>query len=290
MIRPWLVAALFLLAPLPASAQTDDLDGVLERPTSQARLPRLVTEASGLSFAGPGRLWTHDDERGAIYRIDPSSGRVLEERVLGPRTVRGDFEGLAFDGEHVHLVTSGGTLVSFRPGPEAVVEDYSVRETAAGSVCEVEGVEFDPVRTTLVLACKVVLQEDLGDRMVLLEVDLPPGPTEGLGRPLPVRLALTVSDEDLAAAGLPRSPRLSGIAYDPTLDAWWLVAARDRRVFVVDREGAVLGGGRLRSRHHPQAEGIAIDPATGTLLLVDEGGNGRARLTIYSLEAGGSDR
>ena len=101
--------------------------------------------------------------------------------------------------------------------------------------------------------------------------------------PLPVRAAVTVTPAVLEAAGLPSSLRLSGIDYDASRDAWWLVAARSRHLMVVDREGTVLEWARLDADRHPQAEGIAFDREAGPLAIVDEGVGGSARLTVYSL-------
>jgi hypothetical protein len=261
------------------------LERLLDGDVHRVDLPRALTEVSGLSLDGEGDLWAHDDERAELHRVDPASGEITARRVLGPRAVSGDFEGLAWDGARFHLVTSSGTLVSFPAGDSDMVTSWSVRQTEASSWCEIEGLDFDPLRGTLVLACKVVLTRELRGHLLLLEVDLPtPSPTPNEA-PLPVRPVVTVDPDGLQAAGLPRELHPSGVAYDPGHDTWLLVAAREARALEVSRAGQVLGAFRLR--RHRQAEGIALAPDGSALYLTDEGGNGRGRLTGYHAPAGG---
>lgn len=267
-----------LASPPPAA---DTAVTLLDHAPFTRNLPAALREISGLTFQGADTIWAHDDERAAVYAIDPQTGALFARRVLGPRAVLADFEGVAWDGRHLHLVTSTGTLVSFEPGDRETVTRYGVRETTARALCEVEGVAYDPTRNTLVMACKTVLDPDRAAGLVLLEAPLPPGPTAAVREPLPVRVALQVGGDDLRDAGLPRSLELSDIAYDPERESWLLVAARQRRVLEVARDGSVLAHATLDRSRHAQAEGLALSPDRGTLYVADEGGNGRGRLHLY---------
>jgi uncharacterized protein YjiK len=264
--------------------------GLLAHRPVSVGLPGALREVSGLVFQGADTLWAHDDERAVVIALDPATGEVLTRRVLGPRPVLGDFEGITWDGRHLHLVTSSGTLVSFAPGREERVDAYGVRETAAGSWCEVEGLALDPERNTLVMACKTLRMEGLEAGILLLETDLPPGPTAAVGVPLPVRVALAVPSEVLRAAGLPARLALSDIEYDPGRDTWLLVAARQRWVVETSRAGDILGKARLPSGRHPQAEGLALSPDRQTLYVADEGGRARGRLHLYRADQGDPPR
>ncbi|MGE0352695.1 MAG: hypothetical protein AB7Q69_05580, partial [Gemmatimonadales bacterium] len=99
-----LLAALCLM-PCLAGAQ-DQLDP----PVARYRLPRALTEISGLAMNAEGRLFAHDDERGIIFEVDYRSGRILRSFSLGRRGLRGDYEGIAVVGQSIWLVTSDGTL------------------------------------------------------------------------------------------------------------------------------------------------------------------------------------
>ncbi len=279
--RGW-AAVVAALLTLGASGGDDSAVALVEAGETRAReLPPALREVSGLTFQGPDTLWAHDDERGAVYALDPATGAPFARRVLGPRDVLADFEGVAWDGDHLHLVTSTGTLVSFRPGDAETVTGYGVRETTARALCEVEGLAWDPTRGTLVMACKEVLDGERDAGLMLLEVDRPPGPTDAVGGPLPARVLVTVPRDTLRAAGLPRRLALSDIALDPARDSWLLVAARQRRVVELARDGTVLAHATLDRRRHPQAEGLALSPDRGTLYLADEGGGGAGSLHLY---------
>lgn len=266
-------AAVIAAAPPPA----DSLSRWLEAEPHRVRLDRELTEVSGLAVDGQGAIWAHDDERGVVHRIDPETGETTERRVLGPAPVRGDFEGLAFDGRRFHLVTSTGTLLSFGPGSGEAVDAYGIRRTDAEDVCEVEGLDFDPERRTLVLACKTIRERGRRGHLLLLEVDLPEE-QDGLDDPpLPAAVRVEVSPDRLAAAGIEGRISPSGLTRSPR--GWLVVAARERRILEIDDEGRILDAARLPSRHR-QAEGIVVTSDT-LLNLADEGGRGRAHLTRY---------
>ncbi len=258
---------------------SDSLEGWLEGDDERARLPSELQEVSGLALDASGRLWAHDDERGIIYRLEDSGDAILERRVLGPEPLRGDFEGLAWDGRRFHLTTSTGTLVSFEPGTTESVAGYAVRRTAADDICEVEGLMFDPDTDRLLMACKTVIHRPWRRHLAILEVAIP-GEGDDLEMPrLPVAPRALVTPDQLDEADIGRiSP--SGLTAAPDGDGWWVVAARQRRIVHISATGHVVDHERLPSRHR-QAEGVMIE-APAVLTIVDEGGDGRARITRYT--------
>lgn len=267
---------LLLAAATPAGP--GDLARWFDGDRDRDRLPDALREASGLAVDDEGRLWSHDDERGVVWRLAEGSGDPAERRVLGPDPVRGDFEGLAWDGRRFHLVTSTGTLVSFEPGLREEVHDWSARRTGAEDVCEVEGLEVAPDGGGLVLACKTVYDRRWKGRLLLLEVPMP-GDHDGLQHPpLPVRPLLAVPRAVLEAAGVSRALSPSGLTR--AADGGWLIlAGRQGRVVHVSDAGRVVDHSALPSGH-PQAEGIALE-RPDLLTLVDEGDGGRGRVTRY---------
>ena len=69
----------------------------------------------------------------------------------------------------------------------------------------------------------------------------------------------------------------SGICYDPTRRAFWIVSDKARRVFLFDRDGnrvlhsAPLGFGKDGDyREVEKAEGVAYDPNTGRLYVISD--------------------
>lgn len=233
-------------------------------PTTDIRLPAELREVSGLALSPDGRLFAHDDEIAEIHQLDPATGDVLASFGLGESTVTGDFEGLAWADDRLFLITSEGTIAEFRPGANAARVDYRRHVTGLASVCEVEGLTHDPGTGSLLIVCKEMYD------------DGPPG----------------VYAFDLAQRRLESQPRLairstsgdevspSALVIDPGSGNLIVLAARQRRILEVDREGRTVAEARLRRNAHPQAEGIELLP-DGTLLIADEGGNGRGRLAWY---------
>lgn len=257
------------------------LEEMFEKRHGRSDLPGRLQEISGLTVTDDGSLWGHDDERGAIVRIDPETGEALRELVLGPPRVAGDFEGMAWDGSRFHLVTSTGTLVSFFPGEERNVRSFATHQTVAGELCEVEGLVFDPPSNSLVMACKEVLSRPNRGQTLLLRVTPPPiGGTES-NDPLPVQGALSLSEAVLESAGLKAPLKLTGVTIHPRRGTWVLVAGPQERVVEVTREGEVVGWVNLKSGRHPQPEGIAFDPSGSWLYVADEGSRRPGRVTVY---------
>ena len=74
--------------------------------------------------------------------------------------------------------------------------------------------------------------------------------------------------------------RPSGIERHPLTGNYVVVAALQSAIVEITPAGRVVAVVDLRRRNHPQIEGITFTSA-GTLVLADEGGNRRARLTLY---------
>ena len=73
----------------------------------------------------------------------------------------------------------------------------------------------------------------------------------------------------------------SGVTVVPGSGNLLIVAARQRALLEVTADGELLAATALpRRKAHRQAEGIAISPA-GDLIIADEGGKGRGRLSVY---------
>lgn len=264
------------LAAVPCLAGTAHAQRVLDgyalgaRDATRHRLPVDLTEVSGLAVTADGRLLAHDDERAEIRTIDPATGEIVASFGLGRLGVNGDFEGIAVVDQRVYLITSDGRLYEFPLAADGERTEYRRTDTGLGPVCEIEGLDHDSRTGSLLIACK---QMHEGGPPGIYAWDL----REGRLEPRP-RFALR------DGRGRPLRVHPSGIAVHPASGHLVLVAARQRRLIEMDREGRVIAEVRLRG-DHPQAEGIAF-LADGTLAIADEGGNGRARLALYAPSPG----
>lgn len=271
------VAVALVLAAGPVCAAGGS-PAVLERYTfgedsrTGWRLPKVLREISGLTLAPDGRLFAVNDERAAVYEVDYETGRLVKVFGLGEPLVRGDFEGLAYADGLFWLVTSDGRLYAAAEGADGEHVSYSVFDTDFGRLCEIEGLAYDPRRARLLLGCKEMRG---GEGLMILAWDPRTRAADPAGAiRLPLGPVLAALDE--------RRLRPSGIAVDPAGGSLLIVAARERAIVELDANGDFLAAIMLPDKErHRQAEGLEIT-RDGRLMVADEGGRGRGRLTVYS--------
>ena len=233
-------------------------------------LPDNLREISGLAFTPDGRLFAHDDERAIIYQLDYADGAVKKRFALGDPPVEDDFESIATTATHMYLVTSAGAIYEAREGGDGESVPYQMYDAGTRTACEIEGTAYVPVRDALAITCKRLFDGrgkhtqlfywSLAEHRVIETKDVTLRPaTEQLG-----------TDKF----------RISDITWDQKRDRYVAVAANERAIIELDLDGKLLYASRLPRGEHRQPEGIALD-RDEKLLIADEGGRSRARLTIY---------
>ncbi len=268
-----LVAGVLSLGPTMSVAQTTR--GVLgeydlERRAGRFDLPGRLDEVSGLAVAPDGRLFAHDDERAVVHAIDPSEQEVTTSFWLGDPPVAGDFEGITLVGERFFLVTSRGLLYEFREMPDGREAPYRLTDTELGAVCEIEGLDHDPVDDALLFACKVSAPE----RGTIVVHRIPLDPTRGRLSPIVVERRL------LAAHGVDADFAPSAVAVTPA-GSLLLLSAQSSALLEIGRDGVPIAGVTLARDRHRQPEGLALGP-DGTMYIADEGDGRDARITAYA--------
>lgn len=247
--------------------------------THRADLPGRLDEVSGLAFTPDGRLFAHGDERAWVIELDVETGEPGKRFMLGERTARDDFEGIAFAGERLFLVSSSGRLYESREGADRQEMPYAVTDVGLGDSCEVEGLEYDPTHDELLFLCKVSLPDD--GSVVVHRVPLDPSVER--------RAPLRIPREGLLAFDLKTDFHGSGITIDRETGHLLIVAAREELLMEVDADGRIVTALALSRRRHPQPEGIAIGP-DGTLYIADERNGRSPRLTLYARMSSEAER
>ncbi len=244
-----------------------------EESAVQWKLHKRLREISGLGTTADGRVWGHDDELGIIYEIDYSEGKVVKVFAFGLETPVADFEGIAWAHGKFYLVDSDGRIYEGSEGDNDERVLYNTYETRIGVACEVEGLEYEPEENVLLLLCKRPRVEALRDHMAIFRWSLDQRAITPDTTLVPLNaLAVDPDEED--------SFRPSGIARNPATGTYFVISAQRNAIAEVTLQGEVLGVEVLPKKLHRQVEGITF--ASGnTLLLADEGGNKRARLTLY---------
>jgi uncharacterized protein YjiK len=247
--------------------------GLSAEPDVQWRLPGRLREISGLAVTADDRIFAHDDERGVIYEIDAAEGRLVKAFALGDITAADDFEGIAVVGDRFYLVSSSGRLYESFEGEDGERMLFNTYGTGVGRRCEVEGLAFEPADRTLLLLCKAPRDPELGESVDVYRwsVDERAMASDSL-----IRISRAALTEGLSGSRF--SP--SGIERHPETGHYFIVAAREAAIAVVDAAGGVLSVEAFPEGAHRQAEGISFT-SDGSLLIADEGGAGRARLSRY---------
>jgi len=135
---------------------------------TQWALPDELREVSGLALTGDGRLFAHGDEHAVIVELDFASGRAVKRFAFGNPPVAGDFEGIAFAGPRLFLITSAGELLEGREGEAGEHVDFQRHDTGLGQRCEIEGLDHDPDQQTLLILCKQGRQRELAGTIAVL--------------------------------------------------------------------------------------------------------------------------
>jgi uncharacterized protein YjiK len=245
----------------------------------RSKLPPALQEVSGLATTADGRLFGHNDERAILYEIVPATGQVPKAFAVGRSGVPGDFEGLAIVGERFFLLTSEGRLLEFREGEHGASVGYRAHSLELMNLCEAEGLAYDTTREALLVPCKTPRNSGFRGHLVVLSVPLS---TLRVSGPPPVFISLG----ELDRLGLGDTFRPSAIEIHPGTGSILLLAGPEEALLELTAAGEIVGGEGLKSRDHPQPEGLAFLP-DGRLVLADEGRGKEGTITWYGPGEGG---
>lgn len=274
--RVVLAALLFAFDSVHPQAQTESVLSSyrLDRgPSAEFRLAGKLREISGLAASPDGYVFAHDDEYGIIYQIDPQSGNLLKAFALGDRTIESDFEGVAVVDDRLFLVNSDGRLFETREGDNGERILFNTYGTGVGRRCEVEGLAFEPADRTLLIICKTPRDKDLEDQIAIFRWSVDT-------REMAADSLLLIPTKSLTDALSTRRIQPSGLERHPS-GHYIIVAAAESVVIEITPSGAIVDAVTLPKRSHRQVEGITFLP-DGRLIMADEGGRRRARLTQYT--------
>lgn len=243
-------------------------------------LPGRLREISGLATTGDHRLLAHDDEVGVVFELDYRDGSIVKEFQLAETRdpVADDFEGIAVADGLIYLVTSAGRVYESREGADGESVPYRVYATGVGRECEIEGLARDPGGRELLLMCKEARSEGLRDRLAMYRWSIDE-------KRLSADSPTIVPVGDFARRVGSDRYHPSGIERHPVSGNYFVIAARQGAIAEVAPAGEVLAAKRFTAGWHRQIEGIAFG-ADGALIVADEGGRGRAILTVYPKQAG----
>ena len=240
----------------------------------QWKLPGALREISGLALTSDQRLLAITDEQAIVYELDYEKGEVVKTFAFGDPVLEGDFEGIAVLRGRVWLMTSSGDLYVAEEGADGERVSYEAFATGHGDYCELEGLAQITAVDSLLLVCKET--NSTVDPLQAYEWSV-------RGDAVVFVRDLTLPEQEIALHIDKKRVNPSGAAVHPESGDWLMIAARQRGLFRTNAEGDLFEATKLPHKNrHRQAEGIEVTD-DGLLLIADEGGSGKAKLTVYRL-------
>ncbi len=268
-----------LLLVLLCSCSGEVFQGyALSKPDQRIALPGDLREVSDLAWSGPEQLSMVQDERGILFLYDLSK-RAVDTKVKFEK--RGDFEGVARDGDRTFMVESNGRVHLLDAFGDPDGEQHW--DTFLDTDNDVEGACWDATTQRLLLACKADPGSDLDkhEQRAIYAFD----PISGVLDPAPVYV---VELDDVRDALKARNQGIrqlqfapSALEIHPYTGDLWVLSAHDRLVVVISRNGQVLDATLLAPELYVQPEGLTFDP-NGRLFISSEGGDHKGYLLSFT--------
>ena len=120
----------------------------------QFKLSHHLKEISGLASSEDGRIFTHDDERGIVYQLNYKNGKILKRFSIANKIPDRDFEGIAITKDKFYLITSSGDIYEFNEADNGKNSKSKIYRTGLTVSYNIEGLCFDPLTNSLLIACK----------------------------------------------------------------------------------------------------------------------------------------
>lgn len=225
-------------------------------------LPGKLKEISGIAFLPPNKMACVQDEKGKIFIYNLSTSRIEREIEFAGK---GDYEGIAIDGNVAYVLESNGTV--YRVSDFYGAAKTSRFETFFTSKNDVEGLFFDKKNNRLLLAVKEK-DPNSKDQKGIYEVNLP---SMELNKKPVFKISLdgTFSSKK-GKKEKPGSFYPSEVAVDPSSAEILVLEARRPQLLVLDSMGVTKALHKFDPKLFPQPEGVTFD-ASGNLYISNEG-------------------
>lgn len=264
------------------SAPTPAAGGLPYDLTSPSQTISLATddlkEISALSPTNdPDLFLAVADERGEIFFVNVKQNGAVTNRVFFKE--KGDFEGVEMVGDYIYCLKSNGVIfeISDWKNGQPKVKEYP---TPLKKENDLEGLGYDPVRKSLLLACKENPESDVARRIFAFDLTthkLSAEPVYTIN-PGDVNALVPYNDEEKKQ----NSFSSSGVAVHPLTNDIYVVSTSLKRLAVLDHQtGKIRFAARLEKIFLPQPEGISFDPE-GNLYISSEGKKGEGAILKFA--------
>ena len=298
MVGPVLTVVLSMLHASCAGSNgqpwpSGDSSYVFATPDARFDLKKDLKEISGLTTLKDGTLAAIEDESGALFILDPTSGDVIARKKFAKR---GDFEGLELAGDRLYALRSDGRLFMMDDWSGADIKSKE-EKLDLPKRCDAEGLAFDGSR--LLISCKEEPGKDLKRVKAIYSLD--PATMKVSDDPAfiidPKEFSASVKDHAVnEAVRSVMSERVdlsgfkpAGMAIHPITRELYVVSSVRQAILALDRGGNVTKIWALPDGLMEQPESIAFLP-NGDLFVASEAGGGKsARLFRFNYRVSGSE-
>ena len=253
-----------------------------DKPSMDTKLDDKLEEISGLALIDDSTLAAIEDERGYIYLLDASSGKIRSRHKFGSGR---DYEGIELVGTSLYVLESDGDLYVVKNWNSDEISTVKI-ETRLTSRFDTEGLAYDASRNLLLIACKEYPGRRLsGFKSVYawdLAVDtLRTRPVYAINYKakhrddFPGRLSDHIPDRDKTKRFKP-----SGISIDPKTGNVFILSSVWKSIVVLEPSGKILHVVDLPGEQFEQPEGLAFD-SRGNLYVANEGNGKRGTLLKF---------
>jgi uncharacterized protein YjiK len=253
------------------------------------KLDKQLNEISGLTFNDQQKLFAHNDEKGHIYQLDLQNGEIVKKFEVGDKTVKEDFEGIAFANNMFYLVTSNGDIYEFSEGKDGEEVKYEKHKTFLDADNDVEGLCYDAKNNSLLLACKGDPgKKHKGNRAIyefrLQDKELKKDPRFLLPVKEIMKNYATDFSSKLGEFFLIKDDTFSpsGIEYNQAQSTFFILSFKGRMIVEISEAGTILNIYTLDPENHRQPEGITFTQ-DNLMIISDEAAGEKAMLTVYEL-------
>jgi uncharacterized protein YjiK len=239
-------------------------------PVAQWIMTPQLREISGLALTSRGTVFTHDDNAGRVYEIDPMTGVLLKGFSLAGNQ-KEDFEAITIAGDDIYLMASDGKLFRFREGANGQQVTFIMFDTGLGKECEFEGLTYESDSTRLLMVCKRLLAKQAPKELRIYRMPLP------LNRATFTEMRVAI--KDVIGNNKWKNFRPSDITIDPFTRNYVIISSHEKGLVVLSPDGDVLRSEPLPGDHR-QPEGVAV--RKDSLLLISDESNVRpAMISVY---------
>jgi uncharacterized protein YjiK len=241
------------------------------------KLSNSLKEISGLALLNDREILAHNDEEGIVYTLKIINLEMTGKLKIGDEKVQKDFEGIAFVGESVYMVTSNGVIYKFNHSTKTESADFKMFKTSLKVENDVEGLCYDNSTNSLLLACKNEPGMGKSNSRAIYSFDL-----EKMSLDRNPRLVISLKElmqqygfKDFAPSGIERNP-VNG--------NFFVLSSNPPSIVELNQLGKILAAVRLNPKVNPQSEGITF-LNDGTMLIADEGQKKSGTITFVKLKS-----